>query len=94
MASIQTPQVDQKDPRTMTRPRIAAISPLATLHCITWDRIREAIALLMLIDDGVSQSRHELPPPLRPYYQYREQLHSTDGVILYKGGVVIPPCLR
>ena len=69
---------------------MAAISQLATLHCVTRDQVREPIAsdedlhlLLMLIEDGVPQSRHKLPPPLRPYYQYREHLHSTDGVILY-----------
>ena len=101
MAGIRTPQVDQKDSRTMTRPGIVAISPLATLNCVTWDCVWEAITsdedmhlLLTIIEDGVPQPRHELPRPLQPYYQYRERQHSTDGVILYKGCVVIPPCLR
>ena len=101
MAGIRTPQVNQKDPKKRTRPGMAAISPLATLHCVTWDLAREAIAsdedmhlLLTLIEDGVPQSHHELPPLLRPYCQYCEHLHSTDGVILYKSRVVIPPCLH
>ena len=92
MAGIRTPQDDQKDPRTLTKPWMAAILQLTTLHCITRDRFRESIAsdedphlFLMLIEDGVPQSHDELPPLLRPYHQYREQLYSTDGVILYKG---------
>lgn len=78
-----------------------AISPLATLHRVTWECVREADAnnenmhlLITHIEDGLLPTRHELPPPLQPYYQYREHSHSTDGVILYKGCVVILPCIR
>ncbi len=79
----------------------AATSTPATLQCVTWDRLREATAsdedmhqLLTLIKRGFPQSRHEIPHSLRSYYQYREHLHSTDGVILYRDCIVIPHCLR
>lgn len=50
--------------------------------------------LLQLIESGLPESRHEFPPALREYYQFRENLHSLDGVILYKDRIVIPPSLR
>ena len=40
------------------------------------------------------QHRHEVPESLRQYFQYREDLSTTDGVILYKDRVVIPQSLR
>ena len=94
-------RVDQGDPNPATKPGMVAISSLAALKCVTWDHVREATAsdedmhlLLTLIEEGLPQSRHEFPSTLWPYHQHREYLHSMDGVILYKGRVVVPPCLR
>lgn len=60
--------------------------PLVTLHCVIWDCVQESTTsegnvhlLITLIEDGLPQSRDELPPPLRSYYQYREHVHSTDA---------------
>ena len=74
---------------------------LSNLSSVTWDRVRHATAsdlnmnlLLSTIEAGIPKYRHELPPALREYHQYREHLYSVDGVIIYKDRVVIPPCLR
>ena len=51
-------------------------------------------ALLGTIETGMPEFRHELPPPLREYFQLRDELSTVDGVILYKDRLVIPPSLR
>ena len=35
-----------------------------------------------------------LPPPIREYHQFRKHLYSSDGVVIYKDRIVIPPSLR
>lgn len=68
---------------------------------VTWDRVKLATTsngdmtqLLDIIESGFPEFRHELPPALREYYQFREHLYTVDGVILYKNRIVIPPSLR
>ena len=68
---------------------------------ITWDRIKVATAsdpnmvqLISIIESGFPEFRHELPPALREYHQFRDHLYTVDGVILYKSRTVIPPSLR
>lgn len=82
---------------------VSAISTLYALNLqsVTWDRVRTATssdnnmqALLELIEAGLPEHRHELPEDLREYFQFRDNLHTADGVILYKDRVVIPPSLR
>ena len=46
--------------------------------------------LLSAIEEGISKFRHELPPSLREYHQFREDLYTVGGVIVYKNRVVIP----
>lgn len=72
-----------------------------SIKSVPWDRVRIASTsdanmhqLLQLIESVVPESRHELPPALRENVQFRENLHSLDGVILYKDRIVIPPSLR
>ena len=36
---------------------------------------------------------HELPPQLQEYHQFRDDLYTVDGIILYKERIVIPPSL-
>ena len=81
--------------------RVTAISSLHSLQCVTWDRVRTATSsdenmakLVKIIEDGMPQSRHELPETLREYHQFREHLYTTDGVAIYKDRVVIPTSLR
>ena len=73
----------------------------ASLRSITWDRVRLATAsdptmhsLLEMIEAGMPDYRHEMPTPLREYHQYKDDLHTIDGVIIYKDRIVIPPSLR
>ena len=50
--------------------------------------------LIFTIESGFPEFRHELPQPLQEYFQFRDNLYTVDGVILYKERVVIPPALR
>ncbi|KAK2554186.1 hypothetical protein P5673_024545 [Acropora cervicornis] len=75
-------------------------SSLNTLG-ITWDFIKVAAAsdtnmvqLTSIIESGFPEFRHELPPALCEYHQFRDHLYTVDGVILYKFRSVIPPSLR
>ena len=81
----------------------AATSSLhaAALRSITWDRVRTATAsdpimnsLLEVIECGMPDFRHEMPAPIREYHQYKDELHTIDGVVLYKDRIVVPPSLR
>ena len=74
---------------------------LESLRSVTWDRVREATAsdedthlLVSLIENGMLQFRHEPPHALRAFHQFREHLHTSDGVVIYKDRVVIPPSLQ
>ena len=81
--------------------RNAATYALESLQSITWDRTRQETAsdenmhlLMSIIENGMPKFRHELPIPLRAYHQFREHLHTIDGVVIYKDRIVIPPSLR
>jgi hypothetical protein len=50
--------------------------------------------LINFIESGILEFRHEFPPQLREYFQFREHLYTIDGVILYKDIIIIPPSLR
>ena len=70
---------------------VSAISSLNTLNLqsVTWDRVRTATS-----SDDNMQALIEFIEALREYFQFRESLHTADGVILYKDRVVIPPSLK
>ena len=77
----------------------SAVSALSTM-AITWDRVKLATTsdkdltqLVLIIESGFPESRHEIPPALHEYYQFRKHLYTIDGVILYKD-CIIPPSLR
>ncbi|XP_061178429.1 uncharacterized protein LOC133187074 [Saccostrea echinata] len=92
------------DPDSMEDNLVAAVNTMLeslSIQSVTWDRVRigttsDAIMhhLLQLIESGLPETRLEFPPALREYFQFREHLHSLDGVILYKDRIVIPPSLR
>jgi len=74
---------------------------LDTLQSITWDDVRMATTsnetmskLVSLIEDGLPESRQEMPPELIDYFSLRDGLYTLDGVILYNNRIVIPPSLR
>ena len=84
-----------------TSVQLSAVSSLGSLQSVTWDKVRIAtssdehmIQLVDTIESGMPEFRHELPSPLREYHQFRDNLHTVDGVVIYKDRVVIPPSLR
>ena len=79
----------------------ATAHALDDMQAVTWDRVREATTsdpimfeLCQIIEDGLPQTKEEYPPLLREYFNFRDYLSTTDGVILYKDRIVIPPRLR
>ena len=71
------------------------------IHAVTWDRVRQATSsdenmflLSSIINNGFPNRRQDLPPSLQEFFQFRDDLFTFDGVILYKERVVIPPSLR
>ena len=79
---------------------VDASSENGMLSTVTWDKVRQATSsddnmnhLLTLIDSGMPVSRHDLPVKLQEYHQYRDNLYSVDGVIIYRNRIVIPPTL-
>lgn len=68
---------------------------------MTWDRVRKATSrdgdmrMLeeMATDSYPPDSRAGVPADLRIFYQYREDIMSIDGVVLYGDKLVIPPFL-
>ena len=77
------------------------VSSLHSTNAVTWEDVQNATAsddnmllLLSTIEDGFPASRHQVPSPIREYYQFRQHLSSSDGVGIYKDRIVIPPSLR
>jgi hypothetical protein len=81
--------------------KCSAVSSLSSIKAVTWNRVKLETAsdtsmnqLLSIIEDGMPDHSHELPPQLREYHQFRDDLYTVDGVVLYKDRVVVPPSLR
>ena len=77
------------------------ISALHSIHIVDWEQVQIAtssdenmLLLLSAIEDGLPEFKHQLPPPIREYHQFRKHLYSCDGVVIYKDRIVIPPSLR
>ncbi|CAE1174081.1 unnamed protein product [Acanthosepion pharaonis] len=71
------------------------------LKSVTWDRVSTATAsdedmlvLTELIESGMPEFRHEMPNSIREYFQFRDDLSTIDGLIVYKDRIVIAPSLR
>lgn len=80
---------------------VAAVSSLTALKSVTWDRVRLATSstpamqtLLEGIESGMSNNRSEIHESIREYFPFRDDLHTADGVIMYKNRVLVPPSLR
>ena len=68
---------------------------------ITWDDVKletcsdnNMETLLNLILSGLPTCKSDFPPSLQMFFQFRKHLNVSDGVILYKGRIVIPQSLR
>lgn len=79
---------------------VATLNSLC-LQSVTWDRVRTAAAsddtmvrLSEMVESGKPQFRHDLPQPLREYFKFWDDLHTVDGVVLYKDRIIVPPSLR
>ena len=79
----------------------AAIYVMDTVQAVTWDRVREATAsdptmrgLITLIEDGYPSNKSEVPDSLSIFFQHRDKLSVTEGVVMYCDRLVIPPSLR
>ena len=75
--------------------------PTEIVGAVTWDEIRVATAsdtnmnlLVDLVENGFPESRSDLDPEVKIYYQYRDSLSTFDGVVMYRDRIVIPPSLR
>ena len=71
------------------------------VQSVTWDDVRLATTsdpimseLSNVIEDGFPPSRNDLNTEIREYHQFRVNLSTCDGVILYRDRIVIPPALR
>ena len=77
------------------------ISALHSTNIVDWEQVQittssdeNMLLLLSVIEDGFPEFKHQLPPPIREYHQFRKHLYSSDGVVIYKDRIVIPPTLR
>ena len=102
LASIRVDPIDALDGEDTDAIVVAAArSSTAGLGAVTWERVQEATradqdlqALGRVIESGFPRSRDDLPEALRPFWQHREDLTRTDGVIMTGSRIVIPLSLR
>ena len=80
---------------------VEAVDSLQSLQAITWDGVRDATTsdpsmcrLLEYINHGFPQTKDSIPADLQPYFRFRADLFTVDGVALYKDLGIIPPALR
>ena len=65
------------------------LSSLHSTHTVNWEQVQTAtssddnmLLLLSTIEDGIPELKHQLPPPIREYHQFRRHLYSSDGVVI------------
>ena len=80
-----------------------AVSSLDALsvQSVPWDRVRtmsasdpDMLELADLIENGMPDSRLKMTAALKDFFQFRDELSTIDGEILYKDRIVIPHSLR
>ena len=49
---------------------------------------------MLLMSTGMPEDKQDWPEALLPYYQYRQNLLTVDGVILCGEHPLIPPSMR
>ena len=50
--------------------------------------------LLTIIENGMPEERQLMPENLTEFHRLRNDLYAVDGVVIYKGRIIIPPDLR
>ena len=80
---------------------MSSLSYMDNIKSVTWDRVREETAsdpvmmnLYNLIQSGFDTDDDRVSLELKPYFKFRDNLSTIDGVVIYKNRVVIPPRLR
>ena len=68
------------------------------LKMVTWDRVKEATVrdttmslLVETIEAGFPDERDATPHIIQDFYQFRNDLYTVDGVVIYNERVVVPP---
>ena len=81
--------------------KLTQISALECIQSVTWDRVKIATTsnedfqqLLNLISTGIPDDKNYMPANLLEFHKHRNDLYEIDGVVIYKGRIVIPPSLR
>ena len=79
----------------------SARASLLPIAAVTWERVKEEtakdssfMALMQLARTGFPEVSEDMPPPLSPYWKFRDSLMVVDGVLMYGNRTVIPPSLR
>ena len=52
------------------------------------------VTLDTMIENGIPDSRVDFPKSLQEYFQFKDDLYTIDGVILYNARVVVQLTLR
>ena len=95
-------RVDLPDSFSVDGMVLASVSAgIGSLGAVTWSQVRTAtqndndlVPLCCMIESGFPESRDQLPENLQPYWQHRNDLYVTDGVIMKGHRILIPPVLR
>ena len=97
-AREQTPPhtIDKRD-----NEQSAMVATLNNLKSISWEDVKIATSsddilstLVSLIEDGLPETRKEMPKELQVYFNLKDALYTLDGVVLYKDRIVVPEALR
>ena len=80
---------------------INSLNTAQQLSVITWDKIhnetqedRVLVKLIEQVEQGFPESQHKMSEELKEYHKHRHNLHVVDGVVCYKGRLIIPTSLR
>ena len=78
-----------------------AFTTAYNLQAVTWDRVnigtkggKSMLQLLTTTQNGFPASKQDLPKDIQEHHQYRDDMCTTAGVILYKDCIVITVSLR
>ena len=97
IASISEPPLNEDEDHGLAIALCAAI----TITPINWEDLQITTAadpalqdLTYYIEEGTPTDKHSLPPAIRDYHQYLDDLSVVDGVICRGERLIIPTSLR
>ena len=74
---------------------------LKFFFAVTWEKVKAAsqcdrttILLVGKIKNGFPTDKKDMPDVIDKYWDYKDQLSSINGVVIYKDRIVIPVALR